>query len=263
MEIFEKGSCAGAVIKQVQQNGLLTSISTYNSDLYNNAWHYHVNSRISYVLKGGCSEKKREHYERLPGTVTFYAPGELHRIVQMGNSKHISLEIDDVFFKQYDLDKSLLNNSISTLPDTKFMLLNMYREMMQDDAYSITSLQMLLLSILESSASRNVSRRLPSWVTVVYQLMQDRWNENLSLQDLSKATGIHPVTISHYFPKYFSCTFGLYMRKLKVVRALDMIKTGNISLTNVAYECGFADQSHFIHSFKSMVGFTPANYKRL
>jgi AraC family transcriptional regulator len=93
--------------------------------------------------------------------------------------------------------------------------------------------------------------------------MHDRWNESLSLQVLSDETGIHPVTISYYFPKYFACTFGAYMRKLKVSHALTLMKAGNTSLTSIAYECGFADQSHFIHTFKNLTGFLPAKYRKL
>ncbi len=57
--------------------------------------------------------------------------------------------------------------------------------------------------------------------------------------------GVHPVTISKYFPRYFSCTLGEYMRKLKIEKSLSLIKSPGNSLTNVAYACGFFDQSHF------------------
>lgn len=33
-----------------------------------------------------------------------------------------------------------------------------------------------------------------------------------------------------------------------------------VSLTELAYECGFSDQAHFINDFKSLSGFTPKKY---
>jgi AraC family transcriptional regulator len=52
------------------------------------------------------------------------------------------------------------------------------------------------------------------------------------------------------------------MRKLKIDKALSLVKSGEESLTSVAYECGFADQSHFIRTFKQMTGFLPAMYQK-
>jgi AraC family transcriptional regulator len=42
-----------------------------------------------------------------------------------------------------------------------------------------------------------------------------------------------------------------------------MIKQSNSDLSQVAYACGFADQSHFIRTFKSMTGLLPAKFKNL
>ncbi|MBL7727053.1 MAG: helix-turn-helix domain-containing protein, partial [Dinghuibacter sp.] len=39
-----------------------------------------------------------------------------------------------------------------------------------------------------------------------------------------------------------------------------MQRYGNraLRLTDIAYECGYFDQSHFIHDFKQFSGYTPA-----
>ena len=134
---------------------------------------------------------------------------------------------------------------------------------MEDDCFTGSSAEMLLLGFLQLASSWREDKRQPGWVSVVYDLLHDRWDETLSLKDLSEKTGIHPVTISHYFPKYFSCTLGAYMRKLKVSHALTLIKERKTSLTDIAYECGFADQSHFIHTFKKVTGYLPATYQKL
>jgi AraC family transcriptional regulator len=34
-------------------------------------------------------------------------------------------------------------------------------------------------------------------------------------------------------------------------------------LTEIAFECGFADQSHFIRSFKNYYEVTPSEYRKL
>jgi AraC family transcriptional regulator len=93
--------------------------------------------------------------------------------------------------------------------------------------------------------------------------MHDRWQETLTLQELAQELQLHPVTISKHFPKYFNCTLGEYMRKVKIEKALTQIRTSPESLTEIAYACGFFDQSHFIKAFKQVTGFLPKAYKKL
>jgi AraC family transcriptional regulator len=52
------------------------------------------------------------------------------------------------------------------------------------------------------------------------------------------------------------------MRKLKIERSLEMLKTPGIRLTDVAYDCGFFDQSHFTRTFKQLTGLLPAQYQK-
>ncbi|MFV8347795.1 AraC family transcriptional regulator [Flavobacterium sp. ZB4P13] len=35
------------------------------------------------------------------------------------------------------------------------------------------------------------------------------------------------------------------------------------SLTDISFECGFADQSHFIRTFKQQTGFLPKKFQNL
>ena len=41
-----------------------------------------------------------------------------------------------------------------------------------------------------------------------------------------------------------------------------MLKREEMSLTEIAYDCGFADQSHFIRVFKNTVGVTPFSFRK-
>ena len=73
---------------------------------------------------------------------------------------------------------------------------------------------------------------------------------------------LHPVTLSRQFHNYFSCTLGEYIRKLKIAKAITLIKSTKNPLTEIAYQCGF-DQSHFIRSFKQLTGFLPMSFRKL
>lgn len=103
---------------------------------------------------------------------------------------------------------------------------------------------------------------IPSWIKIIENILNDSFNENVTLGILSKETGIHPVHISRMFPRYFGSTIGSYIRKVRVIKAIEYMFNTNHSLTQISSMCGFSDQSHFIRIFKLHQGITPSQYKR-
>jgi AraC-like DNA-binding protein len=93
-------------------------------------------------------------------------------------------------------------------------------------------------------------------------MLHESFTEKLSLTELSKSLEVHPAHLSRDFRKHFHCTLGAYIKKLKINKSIDLLSTHQ-SLTEVAHECGFADQSHFIRLFKENTGITPLQYKNL
>ena len=63
---------------------------------------------------------------------------------------------------------------------------------------------------------------------------------------MAEATGMNTEEILHY---------------KKYLHAMDLIHHTDLSLTQIAYQSNFSDQSHFIKSFKVYSGMTPGAYK--
>jgi AraC family transcriptional regulator len=192
----------------------------------------------------------------------FFHAGEPHQsLSKLFPAQNVNLEIESAFLRENRVTESAVNTSILKNPNAKLIMLKVYKELLAADDFSGSSIKMLLLDLI--CAARELEKEPPGWVGIICELMNDKWNEPLTLKDLSRAAGVHPVTISRFFPKYFSCTFGEYMRRLKIEKSLRMIKNSSRSLTEIAYECGFYDQSHFTRTFKHLTGFLPNSYARL
>ncbi|MVM38514.1 helix-turn-helix domain-containing protein [Spirosoma sp. HMF3257] len=192
--------------------------------------------------------------------MTFYPAGEAHQTIQKQfPAQHINIELDDSFLSQYQLTNEQLGNGIQATSDCAIIILKLYREFQQTDCFSTASRGMLIHQLLNESRPGFI----PPWVNIVEELIQDRWHEAITLTDLATAADVHPVTISKYFPKYFQATMGEYMRKLRVTKAIALIKSPHLSLTDIAYQCGFADQSHFTRTFHQLTGFVPNRFRQL
>jgi YesN/AraC family two-component response regulator len=86
---------------------------------------------------------------------------------------------------------------------------------------------------------------------------------NITLKQLSKGLDIHPAYLSREFSKYFEdLSFGEYLRKLRIEKAIEYLNSSGYSLTKIAYLTGFSDQSHFTRIFKRHTGQNPSSYRK-
>jgi AraC family transcriptional regulator len=264
MKILHPATYLGATTSYHREPGLWVSIANYHHGAaLDMAPHAHVNPHFTLLLQGGTLEKSRRgQFERRAGEVVFFHAGEEHQNSHtLLPSKNINLEFSAPFLRSYDLEEATLARAARLYPGVAFLPLRVYKELLAGDAYSADSVVMLLLGVLNQAP--NTSRVPPAWVERVRQLLHEQWGQPVSLGQLAMVAGVHPVTISKYFPRYFSATLGEYVRRLKVTKALALIKNSPLSLTEVAYACGFCDQIHFTRTFQRQTGLLPKEYKKL
>lgn len=255
------------MVETLQADGVIARAKTFREGEGDAAaaTHYHENSHVSFVMRGGVLDKRRtRETERLSGELMFFHAGESHQtIIGSFPTKNINLAIEPEFLQDNLATEAAVKSAVDRNPYAKFIMLKIYKELVSEDAFSASSIKMLLLNLIHVNPEIDSKNTRPGWINVVAQLTRDKWNESLTLKDLSEAAGIHPITVSKHFPKYFSCTFGEHMRRLKIEKSLYFLKDSAFSLTEIAAECGFSDQSHFIRTFKQLTGFLPNNYKKL
>ena len=107
--------------------------------------------------------------------------------------------------------------------------------------------------------------KAPIWVKELKDMIQDQIDTELtlSLQNIAQNLQVHPAYLSREFSKYFdNLSFGEYIRKLRVEKAISLLKSDNHSLAEIAYLTGFSDQSYFTRIFKKETGLQPSVYKK-
>jgi AraC-like DNA-binding protein len=107
--------------------------------------------------------------------------------------------------------------------------------------------------------------KIPGWAKELKEIIQDQIDTNLSLslKEISQGLNIHPAYVSREFSKYFNdLSFGEYIRKLRIEKAVELLHTSTHSLSEIAYLTGFSDQSHFTRIFKKYTGKNPSDYRK-
>ena len=102
----------------------------------------------------------------------------------------------------------------------------------------------------------------PGWLCRTRDYLNDRFHERISLSDIAKVAGVHETHLAETFHRYFRCTIGEFLRRLRLNRALEEITGSDKPLAEIGIAAGFYDQSHFHRFFKRYVGLTPARARR-
>lgn len=123
----------------------------------------------------------------------------------------------------------------------------------------------MLLDIFIKYLQDNKGKKAPVWAKELKEMIQDQMDTNmsLSLQKVSDDLEINPAYLSREFSKYFdNLSFGDYIRKMRIEKAMMLMNTSAYSLTEIAYLTGFSDQSHFNRIFKKQTGQNPSTFRK-
>ncbi|OGF48629.1 MAG: hypothetical protein A2231_01520 [Candidatus Firestonebacteria bacterium RIFOXYA2_FULL_40_8] len=87
--------------------------------------------------------------------------------------------------------------------------------------------------------------------------------ENINLTEISKEIGLSRFYISRIFKSETGKSFRDYIVAFRMEKAKRHMKDGSLNLSDVAFKCGYQDQSSFTRSFKKATGVNPGKYRIL
>lgn len=80
----------------------------------------------------------------------------------------------------------------------------------------------------------------------------------LQVNELAAELGLHIRSLERLFVEHLGMTPKQHARLVRLRHLLSRLRTGSFgSLTDLAYACGYADQSHMIRDFKELTGRLP------
>lgn len=99
-------------------------------------------------------------------------------------------------------------------------------------------------------------------VALVSDIMHEIKREDFfdKIEDIATRYGITSRYLQKLFLQYTGLTPKLYSKINRFQNSLRLVTRKDSSLTSIAYDCGYFDQSHFIREFKSFTGLTPSGY---
>lgn len=135
---------------------------------------------------------------------------------------------------------------------------------LQKEKHTQQPVEYLFLDVFNTFIKQKSSlKKTPGWVKELKEIIQDQVDTNLNLAEISKSLDINPSYLSREFSKHFNnLSFGEYIRKQRIEKAIEFMRSSTHSLTEIAYLTGFSDQSHFTRIFKKQTGQNPSVFRK-
>lgn len=136
-------------------------------------------------------------------------------------------------------------------------LLACFRSSPSDDGLLERGVADVLASLRD--VGDDTRRDPPGWLLRAREEMDDV-GCGVRVRDVAAQAGVHPVYLARQFRRFFGSSVVSYLQRARMTRAADLIASSSMPLSAVAFQAGFADQSHLSRSFRAATGFTPGAY---
>ena len=201
------------------------------------------------------------------GDVLYITPG---RIREAKSSVDEPMEMFAINFKlipyrEADNNSRLpfqLQNPIGYDPRLVFLCRQLTRVWIEKKDLYIIEARAAAMQII-SELIRRVYQNMPvtafdARVEKVKNYIHENFNDPLTLKQLAKIAELNDVYLGTLFKKTEGITINSYINKIRVNHATDIMLSEKVSVSEVAYRCGFQDAFYFCRVFKKYKGYPPS-----
>lgn len=94
------------------------------------------------------------------------------------------------------------------------------------------------------------------------RVMEENFAYNLKLEHYAQLCHMSLSTFKKSFHQYYHSTPAAWLKDKKLDIALHQITISDLSISQISFDCGFEDTSHFIRVFKQKYQLTPLQYRQ-
>ena len=250
-----------------------------------NLWHYHPEIELVYVNGGAGKRQIGSH-------VSCYTEGDLILIGSnlphcgftdkfTGNKSEIVIQMKEDFLGNsfFDIPEmkqtrtlfEIARGGVAFYGETK----NIVGEKLENLENESDFEQLLsILSILNELGNSHDFKVLNAEgfsfktdiedhdrINIVFNHVRNNFKEEVTLSEISDKAGMTVPSFCRYFKKITNKTFIQFVNEYRLVHASKLLAEQPMSITDVCFESGFNNFSHFNKSFKAFTGQNPSEFR--
>jgi AraC-like DNA-binding protein len=229
---------------------------------------FHKNSKRWELKEGTCVfVKKGAHISERPldqgwCVMVFFIPDDFLRQLVHENRNSLSL-----VHLPAASDDILLPLHVNELSKAFFFSMLPYFTQTPSPPENLLELKFkeLILSLLTNHNNKHLLSYL-SYLndeanTSLAQVMQNNFAFNLTLEEYARLACKSVPTFKREFKKIFNDSPAKWVLKKKLTLATELLENTSLTVSEICYECGFENQTHFSRVFKEKIGISPLQFR--
>ncbi|MEJ2494083.1 MAG: AraC family transcriptional regulator, partial [Ignavibacteriaceae bacterium] len=127
-------------------------------------------------------------------------------------------------------------------------------------------LKELLLNILSNPSNKkllaHILRLNDDIKTPIWQIMEKNYTYNLNLKEYARISSRSLAAFKRDFFEYYHTTPGKWLTGKRLKHASVLLNTTKQSISEIAFNSGFENISHFSRIFKEKTGLSPLQFRK-
>ncbi len=233
--------------------------------------HHHVEMVIP--LSGSCRAFADEKGDIVrPGQIFVSFPNQIHYYIGCSSDLRclVLIFLPNTIPEFYRVfSKKLPKSPVMNLDDEQLKPIIRYlsEEMSRPTgSYSesaiIGCISIILSSVFSGIDLLDIEQKNTSAIKSVLIYCNENYKNNITLENIAANVHMSKYYISHIFSKEIGVSFTEYINSLRIQAATELLKSEDMSITEVAFAVGFNSLRSFNRHFLALTGTTPRQIKK-
>lgn len=131
-------------------------------------------------------------------------------------------------------------------------ILKVLKEMQQTSDYSILNAEGFVVETALQDNNR---------INMIFNFVREEFTRPIPLEEIAEKASMSVPGFCRYFKKITGKTFVQFVNEYRLVHAAKLLHEKQTSITDICFESGFSNFSHFNKLFKKFIGKTPSEYR--
>ncbi len=248
-------------------------------------WHYHPEIELVFVKSGSSKRHIGNH-------ISYYKNGDLillgPNLPHYGFTERLSGRRSEIVVQ---MKHNFLGNTFFSLPEvraiehlfvkaesgmiftgeTKRVVGEQLESLADADQFTKLIGMLQILNVLAQSeefemlntkgAALIYKKQDNDKIERIYDFVRENFQQPITLEEVSAMAHMEVPSFCRYFKRVTGKTFTTFVNDFRVLHACKLLSESNMSISEICFESGFNNSSHFNRLFKNTTGKTPLAYR--
>lgn len=152
--------------------------------------------------------------------------------------------------------------SVRSFKQAHTLLERLYSSFVEHDILNEAQMSLMINNILlELLSGKAVAEPVQSGIKKVTAYLTDNFSKDISLDEMAELAGFSPYYFLRRFKRETGLTPHQFLISARMSAAKYNLSNTNMTVSEIAYACGFEDESAFCYSFRKREGITPKEFR--